>query len=209
MNNQRQRRQLTTRKPPGQKNTLTSKPQEKTMTAATHTQAVEQQETQDAQMEKTTDVLKEAASPEHPSTRNDDYKNTHAASSAASEGRDEANQPTDHKSPQAGDQSDWQAHFMPVTLNHYHQQLLQPRHQAEPQRRLTLPIPDRLHRDIKVYCAQKDLQMGNLIAALLQTCFYGDQDKALTPLVDAEPKKNASGQQAIHSVQSLQSLKVA
>ena len=38
-------------------------------------------------------------------------------------------------------------------------------------RRMTIDLPDSLHRDIKVYCAQKDLQVGLLVRSLLESCF--------------------------------------
>lgn len=38
-------------------------------------------------------------------------------------------------------------------------------------RRMTIDLPDSLHRDIKVYCAQKDLQVGLLMRSLLESCF--------------------------------------
>ena len=91
--------------------------------------------------------------------------------------------------------TDWNTRFMPVTLQHYEQQLRPPRHAAEPQRRLTLAIPDRLHRDIKVYCAQHDLQIGTLISAILLTCFKGQpgsQQPSLIALMDHSVEQNPS-----------------
>ena len=148
MNNQRQRRQLTTRKPQGQKNTRTAKPLEKTMTAATHTQAVEQKDTQDAQVTEITTETQETAAPESPS--------------ASSQANTLANQPENPAQSQG---------LMRATQAHYQQQLQSLGQPLEPQRRLTLPIPHTLHRDIKVYCAQNDLQVGTFMGALLITGF--------------------------------------
>ena len=78
-------------------------------------------------------------------------------------------------------------HIMQLALEHYQQasrpverpkartdtqkvaQMI-PSYTARP-RRLTLELPDSLHRDIKVYCAQNDLQVGLLVRSLLASCF--------------------------------------
>lgn len=78
-------------------------------------------------------------------------------------------------------------HIMQLALEHYQQasrpverpkartdtqnvaQMI-PSYNARP-RRLTLELPDSLHRDIKVYCAQNDLQVGLLVRSLLASCF--------------------------------------
>lgn len=49
----------------------------------------------------------------------------------------------------------------------------QTQHLKRQTRRMTLELPDDLYREIKVYCAQNDLQMGLLVRALLQQCFRG------------------------------------
>ena len=153
------------------------------MTAATYTQANEEQDSNDVQANEKMEASKEAASPEH--------------LAAINEAKPASQQP-DLPALQADSHPDWSERFMPVTLDYYHQQLHQPRHQAEPQRRLTLPIPERLHREIKVYCAQQDLQLGTLIAALLQTCFYGNEEQALSPLVSEEVRTDQRTAQEDH-----------
>lgn len=69
--------------------------------------------------------------------------------------------------------------IMQEALNHYRQAV---RHQeansasathplSSRGRRMTVDLPESLHREIKVYCAQNDLQVGLLVRSLLQQCF--------------------------------------
>lgn len=44
-------------------------------------------------------------------------------------------------------------------------------------RRLTIELPESLHRDIKVYSAQKDLQVGLLVRSILHSCFAPHADQ--------------------------------
>ena len=61
------------------------------------------------------------------------------------------------------------------------QQLTQAQHPAMRQgmgavnlRRLTIELPESLHRTLKVYCAQEGIYSGDLVRALLQACFMPD-----------------------------------
>lgn len=95
--------------------------------------------------------------------------------------------------------SHWEAHFMQATEDYCTQQ----RHSIRPtglhQRRLTLTLPDKLHRDIKIYCVETDQRLGSLVSAILQVCFHGHPEVALPPLVQQGAEHQHQHQSALRA----------